>query len=296
MATISNSTGGLVGNTKVKFMEVDELSEEQLRKIAELSGRESHELALSQLKSGYDRNAAANAKSKSRVESDYGYTAAAIEDAFGVKREELADYALSRGMGRSSYALDMQEKTYEDERSNVLSALREKQRRIEDLDDELETLTAVLAEGGDKLSRSRLDAIDGMVVKLKSEQDKAVRDAIQYNNTLMLELERLSIEQQKLAAQLEAQNAKSSSKGGSGGSGGSDGDADYNAAIMRRWYELTDAGKIRYFSQNSANIRLNSYPLYQDLKRQYDELKKTTVSMNPSYGNGTNNSYYTGGR
>ena len=267
--------------TSVQYVTPNVMSDEQLRQIAGLTGKESYELQLSQLNSQYERDKAELEKKRSRVESDYGDTAAAIESAYDVRRDELSNQALARGMGRSSYALDMQDRSYDQEQAALLVALQDKQRQIEDIDDSLATLSAVLAEGTDKLSRDRLDSIEAMVSKLKYEQSKAVLEAQKYNNDLQLKL-----------AQLQQSSASKSS-----GSSGSSKSTKSDTQVINEWKRLTDAGKISYFNQNSETLRRNNYQLYQDMKRQYDTLvKQVTNNQNEQYGNGNWSGIYGSGR
>ncbi len=262
------------------FKEYTPMSDGELRRIAELTGLRSHELALNQLQSQYNRNKSDIELTKNRTEQDYTDKANAIAGAFSNKREQLSDYALSRGMGRSTYALDVQNRAHSEERDMLLGNLNEKQRRIEDLDRDISNLSALLAEGVDKLSTTRLEQIEGLISKLKTEQQREAQAVMEYNNNLYFQMQNLKLREQELrdrqAAQQAAAAAAAASKGSSpsGGSSSSAGSSKNGKAdsIIGDWSKLTAKGKIEYFERNSAQIRVTDYGLYSDLKRQYDQL------------------------
>jgi len=247
--------------SSVTYAQYTPMTDDELKKIAALTGQKSYDLSIDQLNNQYQRNVDDINYQKSVTEKNYDEKAAAIAGAFTDKRQNLSDYALSRGVGRSSYALDMQNRAYSEEQSMLMGALNDKQQRLGELDKNISVLNAVLAESVDKLSVKRLEEIEGIIQKLKYEQQKTQMDILKYNNSLYLQTENLKAKQQPAS---KASSSSSSSKSASNSN------QQYINQVLGDWDKLGLRGKIDYFEQNAAKIRMANNNLYLELKRQYD--------------------------
>lgn len=247
----------------VTYSQFTPMTDEELNKIAGLANQKSYDLSVEHLNSQYQRNLDDLSYQKERTQQDYNEKAAAISGAFTDKRSQLSDYALSRGIGRSSYALDMQNKAYSDEQAALLGSLNDKQQKLQELDKNISILNDVLAESVDKLSVKRLEEIEGIVEKLKYEQQKTQQDILQYNNSLWLQTENLKLKQQQAKKSTSSSSSSSSSNS----------NQKYINQVLSDWDKLGTSGKINYFEQNAARIRMANNNLYLELKRQYDAYK-----------------------
>lgn len=219
-----------------------------------------------------------------------------LRDAYKYKGQQLGDYALSRGMGRSSHALDMQNKNYTELTNAEGSVQQEKMGQVNSLNRDILSLKMEYEHNKTNLTAQKDAEYRKMIYELEKERNDVLWEAQKYNDKLwgdyqdrimserkyQLDLQKYNLEVEKYQLSLlkyqQQLNAPTSSGGrsssGRKSSGSGSVQVDHNR-IASTWNGLNFSGKITYFEKNAGALKKASPNLYAQMNREYNQIKKS---------------------
>ena len=256
-------------------MTFQEKSDEDLRKIAEEKNKDLYELEQQFLQQNTQRKKQDFLNAINEANENYEEKAEYIRNAYAKKGADLSNEALSKGMGRSSYAQYLQQANL-NERDNTLQQENEERlKNIESINNQIETLEEMAKQESMLMDKKKQDAIDSLIEKLKAEQEKEREEVIKYNNNLALQLAK---EQAASSSRSSKSSSKSSSKKKSSSSKSKTLSREQQYEIVKEYGQMSPNQRIAYFYQNEDMLKKFNKDFYQYMKNLRDsDLKHSQI-------------------
>ncbi len=164
--------------------EYDSPSDEELKKSAEDELRGYETGGKNAIKNEYDELEKELTKNKESSKELFDESNKKLKETYEKTAEALSNDALKRGLSRSSIALNGQIAASSEYNKSASELLHEYNRKISDIDRELDGLGTELQKALDTFKIGYAAKLTERINKLKSEREKSEREAIEYNNSL----------------------------------------------------------------------------------------------------------------
>lgn len=193
-----------------------------------------------------------------------------LQENYKESSRKLANNALSKGMGRSSYLIDAQKENNRKFQRDISSANAEKGRKVQSLNQEIQ---GEYLEHDNKVAlyNAQKDAeIDKMVAEAKKEQNKAIFDAQKYNQELYENYQKLLLNQKKHNFNVQKYiNELNTKKVTVTTSTKTSASTTYKAQqgvdrerVQALWAQMSGGQKIRYVQQNKSLLKAGAPDLF----------------------------------
>lgn len=174
-----------------KMLSYDPLSDEQIQNIAKQQADTKYDYQLNNAKQDADYDTYILEQKAAALTPQYDLKIKALQDAYAQKRKELSQTNLSKGMGRSSYAKDVQDQTFVSQQSDTDSLKSELNSSLKDIDDQINKVQMELLQDNETISsKKQADMLD-TIASLQKERQNTLTKIIEYNNSLALKLKKL---------------------------------------------------------------------------------------------------------
>lgn len=238
------TTSGINKHSGVQMLTYEAPTDEELYAKASLAAGEDYktdyDLLFSQTKSKKD----VMAQAIRDAERDYENAIKAMEKEYKSASESLSDEALARGLGRSSYALDLQSENLNNQQDSLTALLSDKMQAVNVIQNQIDRLEQEFIDNQTYLSKKKEDELKSKLIDLRQERDDTMRDVLEYNNDLIMDQKALAIK--RLKARGKAVPIKRSA---------SKSIAQTPKTILGEYNSLTSAGKLKFFNENQSNLK-----------------------------------------
>lgn len=208
-----------------------------------------------------------------------------LRESYQRKGDQLSDYALSRGMGRSSYAMDVQNRNLQELSRDEHTVQQEKMQQVNRYNQEILALSMDLENSKNELTAKMQREILDTIRELEKERDSTLWEAQKYNDDLWRNYQSMILKEKEYQLsqkkyELDVQKYQASLRAKSGGGSGrssrktSGGGLD-TGSILKTWNGLSFNDKIKYLDENGKNIKAKNSSFYQQLKKEYDAIQKS---------------------
>jgi hypothetical protein len=193
------------------------------------------------------------------LDPEYKQRLDALEKDWAARKKSAEQLTLSRGMGRSSHALDLQagaDKEYQSEQNRTLS---EKQTKAQELRDKAESIRKELQQTLAALEEAQGAEESKAAASLKGEREEQLEKALKYNNEIAVK----EAEQQRKQAEWEMKMKKAAGRSSSGGghstgTGKSLSKKEYELKVLSEWNGMDEKEKKAYFEKNWQDLYARS--------------------------------------
>ena len=110
-----------------------------------------------------------------------------LEKEYENASKALSEEALARGLGRSSYALDLQSENISDKQENLSSLLTDKMQAVNVIQNQIDMLEQEFIDHQTYLSKKKEDQIQNILANLRQDRDETIREVLEYNNDLIMD-------------------------------------------------------------------------------------------------------------
>lgn len=167
------------------------LTDQQIKQTAVQKAEADYDWQIAQAKDSSDFDKYLLDQKKAALSDTYDAKEKALQKAYAQTKKEMAQKSLSKGMGRSSYASDVQEGA-KAEQSEESAALRsELGGKIKDIDDQIAKTQLELLQQTEKLSQKKQAELLKTIASLQEERQNTLTKVLEYNNSLALKLKKL---------------------------------------------------------------------------------------------------------
>ena len=269
-----SSSSGVYPTGMVSFAS---LSDEEMRRSAEASVLPEYDTLHKRIQDNYAQTEKELGKLKESAVAGGEVEGARIRRYYDDAREGANNQALSRGLARSSIALNLQENVGKLEASSLDELGRSTAARLQEIDDELFSASRAREEALGDMEISKARALQKQMDALRKEQQDMLLKVQQYNNQYMAQ-----------QAQLAASLTKSASSGSSGGSKTSSSSAPKSSTANLSLYTQLRKELSGMSANDAMNLLMSSrtytealgsawYDLYNEIK-QRQALQNKAVS------------------
>jgi len=187
------------------------------------------------------------------AESDYKKAMQALEKHYGDTSETLDNEALMRGLGRSSYVLDLQSQNQNEKQQNLTALLQDKMQAVNLIQNQIDALEQDFIDNQMALSSQKEAELKGIMAGLKQERDETLRDMLEYNNELIMDQREFELKKLKADRDFAAKMAKKTK--GTSGMRSSSGQATkttkrLNGSLMDEYIQLSGPEKLTFFNEH----------------------------------------------
>lgn len=211
------------GKTQEEEEEQAEQPTQQAYQFTPRSEQELTEYAQRLYSTAYDEKLKAAEKStQARVQSTqallealtplYEQQLASLKQEYESGREYLANQALSRGLGRSSYLTDQLAGSLNQQRADEMTLRSEKNSRQQALQSQISQLYGELDEQRNQLTSQREQAIWQAIENGRREDQEQQFEALKYNNSLIRDARDYAENQRQFEEELKLKRASALSK------------------------------------------------------------------------------------
>lgn len=276
-------------------------NDEQIKSFAKEQTDGVYNTYIDSLGKAKDHNVSLIEDAMKQIEPLYEERIADLRGAYEYKGQQLSDYANSRGMGRSSYALDMQNRNLSDLGKAENKVQQEKLKDINGLNREILTLKMEYENNKVNLTAQKDAEYRMMIYELEKERNSTLWEAQKYNQQLwsdyqdrvmderkyQLDVQKYNLDVQeyqlnilKYQAQMQAAKSSGGSRSGGGRSSGGGGSVSVDhARIAQTWNGLSFSQKITYFEKNGASLKKASPNLYAQMYKEYSAISSARSSV-----------------
>jgi|GEM_PF-3162118 len=175
----------------ISMMEYTPLTDEQIQSTAKQKADTEYDWQISQAQQKADYDNYLLEQKKAALLDTYDTKEKALQEAYAKSRKELAEDNLSKGMGRSSYAQDVQNESYIKQNDDIAALKSELGGEIKDIDDKIAEVQLKLLQSNEKLSQEKQKEMLDTIANLQKERQKTLTKVLEYNNSLALKLKKL---------------------------------------------------------------------------------------------------------
>lgn len=263
----------------IKMLTYDAPTDEELYAEASLAAEQDYKAEFDRLFSQTKSKKDLMTQSILDTESDYKTAAEAMEEEYEDAAKSLSEEALSRGLGRSSYALDLQSENLSDKQDSLTALMSDKIQAVNVIQNQIEALEQDFIDNQSYLSSKKEAEIKTTLAKLKAERDDTIREVLEYNNDLIMDQKEYELKKLKAQKSSSRTNSTSSNKS----------DSTSSSALINEYNGLTGAGKLAFFNSNQDVLqsKLDSDTYKSMLREIYD-----IVEQGVSPASGTSDNYY----
>lgn len=187
-----NYLGASDPSSTLSMMEYTPMTDEQITSTAQQKADSEYDWQISQKNDSAAYDKYLLEQKKGEVSNTYDSKEKALQEAYAQTKKKLAEDTLSRGMGRSSYAKDVQDEANLAQSSDTLALREELSSDIKNIDDKIGKLELELLQSTEKLSKKKQKDMLKTISDLQTERQKTITKVIEYNNSLALKLKKLS--------------------------------------------------------------------------------------------------------
>jgi|GEM_PF-2545246 len=286
MSTISVYGEPYTTNSNLQFMRYDEPTDEKLLKLAKSQAEKGYKDEFDRLFDSTKSKKGMMLRAIKDAEKDYSDSTREMNRHFEETGQVLSDEALSRGLGRSSYALDLQMNNQTDKQRSLQKLLDYKVSAVNEVQNQIDSLEKEFLNNQNYLSRKKTEDIQNILTGLKAERDETIRDVIEYNNKIAMQqknylLKKLIADRDHAIdkAKLKKRTYSRSSYGKSTGA---------VSKLLDDWSGLTQSGKLKYYNDNYQAIRGIDYDIYDKIAKEVTYYAKSGVRPSKN----KNDNYY----
>lgn len=179
-------------SSTLNMMKYTPPTDKQIKSSAQQKADSEYDWQISQKKDSAAYDKYLLEQKKGEASNTYDSKEKALQKAYAKTRKKLAEDTLSRGMGRSSYAKDVQNEANLAQSSDTLALREELSNDIKNIDDKIGKIELELLQSTEKLSKKKQDAMLKTISDLQTERQNTITKVIEYNNSLALKLKKLS--------------------------------------------------------------------------------------------------------
>lgn len=261
-----------LSNAALKLLEYDSPSDDDLYEQAQYKAEQSYQDDYDQLFNTTVSKKNILLRAIQDAETDYAKSIDEMNSYFKDSSEKLSDEALTRGLGRSTYALDIQSENESDRQQTLQSLLAEKVDAVNTIQDNIDSLEQEFLENQNYLTNQKTEDIENLLSALKTERDETLREINEYNNELILDYKDYQLDQLEADRDYQIALKKLNKKTYSSGSSDS-----ASNTLMDEWNSLTDAGKLKFYSENTDALKSLDLDTYKNIVREIMALKQMGV-------------------
>lgn len=177
-------TGSSAEIPKYERYEYEAPSDESLRQSAEAELNEYLQNGENSIKNEYDAKEKSLNADKSSSEKQFEVSKDKLKSAYEQTAQALSDDSLKRGLARSSIALNNQAAAGKAYMQNVNDLIEQRNERITEIDNELNSLSGQLQSALDSFKISYAAKLTQRINELTEEREKNKQEAIKYNNSI----------------------------------------------------------------------------------------------------------------
>ncbi len=278
-----------IKNEALKLMAYDKKTDEELYDLAAYQAEQAYQAEYDQLFNTSKARKSILLRSIQDAEADYQSSIDEMNRYFEDSGKKLSDEALTRGLGRSTYALDVQQANETDRQQTLQSLLDDKVNTVNAIQDQIDALEKEYLDNQNYLTSKKAQDISQPLATLKEQRDETIREVIEYNNELILDykdyqLDKLEADRDYEIA-LKKLNKKTYSSSGSKSSATLDLTPDN---IMNEWNKLTGAGKLKFYNDYYEEMKAIDLDTYKNVVREIMAL--TQMGVKPATSKSKN--YY----
>jgi len=263
-----------LSSAALKLMTYEKPTDDELYEQAAYTAEQSYQNAYNQLFNTTKSKKNILLKSIQDVESDYEKSISEMGSYFKNSAEILSDDALSRGLSRSSYALDLQNENETNRQDALRQLLSDRMETINEIQNQIDILEQEYLENQNYLSNQKSAEIEQTLSDLKDNRDQTMREVLEYNNDLILDYKDYQLDEleanRDYEIALKKLNKKTSSSSGSSKKTAS-------RTLMDEWNSLTGPGKLKFYSENAEALKALDLDIYKNIVREIMGLKQLGV-------------------
>ncbi len=169
---------------KYERYEYEAPSDESLRMKAENELNDYLQNGEKSIKNEYDAKEKSLNDAKSSSEMQFNDSRDKLKSAYEQTAQALSNDSLKRGLARSSIALNNQAEAGNAYMQNVNDLIKQRNERIAEIDNELNSLSGQLQSALDSFKISYAAKLTQKINELKGEREKNKQEAIKYNNSI----------------------------------------------------------------------------------------------------------------
>lgn len=177
-------------------------SEEELLRIATQRTASSYDDQMAQYERQAEKKEAMYNESLSKLDPAYDRLGAEVERQYDLKRQNVADAAMARGFGRSSYVTDVIGQTHDQQAAALEELARKKSDEAEQIAGQIEALYDDLLANQSRLSAAKQSKILSTIDQLRLEQEAREFEAMKYNADVASRAEQLAMQREQWSAQM----------------------------------------------------------------------------------------------
>ena len=179
------------------------------------------------------------------AESDYESVLATLEKEYEGASKTLSEEALARGLGRSSYALDLQSENLSDKQTSLSQLMSDKMQAVNVIQNQIDALEQDFIDNQTYLSKKKEEEIKSILIDLKQERDDTIREVLEYNNELIMDQKELALKIKKASSSSSSRTTKTTKSNSK----------QTASTLMDEYNSLTGAGKLKFFNENEAVLK-----------------------------------------
>ncbi len=235
----------------IKMMTYDAPTDEELYAKASLAAEEDYKSDFDRLFNQTKGKKDVMAQAIRNTESDYGTALQSLEKEYESASKLLSEEALARGLGRSSYALDLQSENLNEKQESLSALMADKMQAVNVIQNQIDLLEQEFIDNQTYLSGKKEDEIKSTLANLKAERDETIREVLEYNNELIMDQKEYDLKKLKTnrdyAAKLAKANKTTRTAPTTNTAPGSQATAE---SLMNAYTRLTGAEKLAFFNTN----------------------------------------------
>ncbi len=186
------------------------LSEEELLRIANQRVAPSYDEQTALYEKQTKKREDEYKQSLTKLDPTYERLGADIERQYEQKRQTVADAAMARGFGRSSYVTDVLGQAHEQQMTALGELARRKQDEVDGIAAKIETLYDDLMDNQSRLSSAKQNKILSTIDQLRLEQNARELEVMKYNADMAMREQQLQMQREQFDAQMAFNQSKAS--------------------------------------------------------------------------------------